>query len=1576
MKKRAWTYEIHAILTKEKDLRKTKDYTLSLLKEPSGNYIVLKETKYKNHKELYNEFYFLSLLNHSGILKSFDFFFYPQWKSFLVLEYLNGGNLKERIKEKEKFDFKKFAIDLFDILSYLEKNGVIHADIKPENILFTHKKSFYPVLSDFGFASFTEKKIPRGSIPYCAPEVLSGESPTHKSDMFSAGIVLYELVTGEEISFRTYESLKDFINKKKWKNRVKDDFWINLFDLILNPDPQKRLSATEILEKIFSEKRTYFNDLEILNQQFFKDLKNKIKENISKRKGGIFLVKGQKGTGKSFILRNIYTQLKENFNGLLIDKGKLPYLNLKEENLYPFLITHLLNLKSDLTYFIILTDPPLHKKTFINFLNALYEVEKIRKFPVVIEIPYDFDLKGKVIEFPDPDTEKIVQYIENNTGIYGKEKLFERTVLKNKGDLKKVFTLIKEFSEKGEIDKITKAEVRLKKEEKEVLYVLNIFGQLNTFETKRIFGERNIKSLLDRRVIERIGGGYVPLSEIEFESRKGTFEKILKNLKDIKKLSLEGRLLFYLSAYNLGKYEVAKDFNEEIEEIYTKNQVYIFTFFENLKKPDLKKIPSDVLEKLLIYYTFKKDEKNVSEVLNVLKKKNKEKYLIGKSLYYHFKGEYEKAVNVIDKLNTKRGLLSKCFYLLNTYDIKKLKNTLHTFAKKYEKKATSEELSQFYFVKAKLEEFEGDFAQAEIDYRKSLFKAKKEGETEKSYKYLAYYIEFLYNIGKKKRAIRLTRRISEFLKHIKIFPYPYILTEFIRIYYFLDKDSIETAKNALMKIKAIHKSYPVPFIEPYIEFLEGKFKELSGESPEDNYKRAIELCEKLKLNEKLIEIMSEYIRYVRIKGDNKKFKELLLNFEKVKEKFLPFYLKINTIEDLLFFNSIIKDLNKIKKYSQTLLDHYEKTDNIQKQKLFLLLLYFIDLVEHRTPNKKYKMKIRRIKLSLPIADIFEIFVDSFHDLISDHIVNAFTRFDGFLKKADELKTNKDFKKFLIIFFNVLLAYENKQKILSSGIITKFEKFLNEMIEGEEDKFLKHELEEIRKEILKITSISIIRSHAKWEIFRNYLIYASKYHEETEFFNRTIEILANATNSERGMIVIKKDDEKDVYEVKGTYRMYKKKINIELIDISKSSLYSASKKGTHFFVPDTFSHPELKNRESIRRFRIRSILCLPLFYEGKPFGAIYLDSRKKREFTEEDMELVRIMADVFTISYQRNLLFDKIKEEKEKIEEEKRMLEQKLKEIERIGEIVGTREFINRITVFIDKIRKLEKPLPILIVGETGTGKTLLADTIHRLSLRKNNPIVFFSFNEFPLTLAESELFGYKKGAFTGAYEDKTGLIEQADNGTLVLENVESIPPPVQEKLLRFLDTGKIRPLGTTREKSVDVMVIATALPDVEEKVKQGILRKDLYYRLKGYYFYIPPLRERIDDIPVLITHFLKEIIKKHNIKEKIRIKHETWKYLYNYSWPGNVRELKFALEFAILNSKPGEAIGPEHFPEEIRKSMKDKEKILPLEEMEKKYILKVLEKTNWNKTETAKILNISRQTLIQKLKKYGLLKKI
>ncbi len=330
------------------------------------------------------------------------------------------------------------------------------------------------------------------------------------------------------------------------------------------------------------------------------------------------------------------------------------------------------------------------------------------------------------------------------------------------------------------------------------------------------------------------------------------------------------------------------------------------------------------------------------------------------------------------------------------------------------------------------------------------------------------------------------------------------------------------------------------------------------------------------------------------------------------------------------------------------------------------------------------------------------------------------------------------------------------------------------------------------------------------------------------------------------------------------------------------------------------------------------------------------------------------------------LHDELKREKDK----NILLSQALEKRYSFGNILGKNSAMQAIYELISDLSNTDST--VLIQGESGTGKELIARAIHFNSHRKNKPFVVANCSAYSQNLLESELFGHEKGSFTGAIRRKAGRFELAHGGTIFLDEIGEVSPPTQILLLRVLQDHRFERVGGEETIEVDVRVIAATNKNLMEEIRKSTFREDLYYRLNVIPIFVPPLREREDDIPLLASHFLQKFSQEKG-KEVTSISPEVMEIVLAHSWPGNVRELENVIEHAIIIAKQEEVL-PKDLPQYLLQQPVQTRQLISLQDHEKNLIMKTLDETNWNKHQTAKKLKINRSTLYGKMKRYGLIR--
>jgi formate hydrogenlyase transcriptional activator len=425
----------------------------------------------------------------------------------------------------------------------------------------------------------------------------------------------------------------------------------------------------------------------------------------------------------------------------------------------------------------------------------------------------------------------------------------------------------------------------------------------------------------------------------------------------------------------------------------------------------------------------------------------------------------------------------------------------------------------------------------------------------------------------------------------------------------------------------------------------------------------------------------------------------------------------------------------------------------------------------------------------------------------------------------------------------------------------------------------------------------------------------------------------------------------------------------------------------FFRPDLANERTFPGEDVLFHEGFRSLIVVPLIVRGKSIGTLNLGSQRPMEYGEAEAELLQEVANQLALAIENMREYEEIGRLKAQLERENVYLREEILGDHNFEEIVGSSAAINAVLHTVDRVAPTDTT--VLILGETGTGKELVARAIHSRSTRHNAPLVKVNCGAIAAGLIESELFGHVKGAFTGALERRTGRFELADRGTLFLDEVGELPLDMQVKLLRVLQEQEFEPVGSSRTVKVDVRVIAATNRNLEEEVAAGRFRADLFYRLNVLPISVPPLRERQADIPQLVMFFIQRHAKR--IGRTVEgVSRESMERLARYRWPGNVRELENVIERALVLSRSGVLDVGRDFLPAVPVEPPTATQVVPvpagapvpagsgtLEDIERAHIAATLERTGWvveGPRGAARILDMHPNTLRSRMKKLGLQK--
>ena len=463
------------------------------------------------------------------------------------------------------------------------------------------------------------------------------------------------------------------------------------------------------------------------------------------------------------------------------------------------------------------------------------------------------------------------------------------------------------------------------------------------------------------------------------------------------------------------------------------------------------------------------------------------------------------------------------------------------------------------------------------------------------------------------------------------------------------------------------------------------------------------------------------------------------------------------------------------------------------------------------------------------------------------------------------------------------------------------------------------------------------------------------HDLADLLNELMDSVIEITNADKGFLILMEADHLDV---KVARNLKRENIADAVSQLSDSIIAKVVETRRPVIISDAMNDAEFQSSMSVIKLKLTSVICVPLLEKGKLIGLIYVGNDTIGGLFEEDlMRVLTMFAAQASLIVANAMLMNELKVDNQQ-------LSRQLEEL-RFGDIVGTSRPMQEVFRKVEKVAATD--ISVLITGETGTGKELIAREIHRRSPRKEKPFITINCGAIPENLLESELFGHVKGAFTGAVANKAGKFQAADGGTLFLDEIGEMPLNLQVKILRAIQEKIVVRVGDTRPESVDIRILAATNRDLEEEIRQQRFREDLYYRLNVVNLHLPPLRERGDDIPVIARYLLSRYSKEYDTRVK-GFSPNAAVAIKKYDWPGNIRELENRLKKAIVLAE-GNLLGPE----DLGLSGDNLPSILPLaaakEKFQRDYINEVLALNNGNRTKTARDLGVDPRTIFRHLEK-------
>jgi Nif-specific regulatory protein len=460
----------------------------------------------------------------------------------------------------------------------------------------------------------------------------------------------------------------------------------------------------------------------------------------------------------------------------------------------------------------------------------------------------------------------------------------------------------------------------------------------------------------------------------------------------------------------------------------------------------------------------------------------------------------------------------------------------------------------------------------------------------------------------------------------------------------------------------------------------------------------------------------------------------------------------------------------------------------------------------------------------------------------------------------------------------------------------------------------------------------------------------------ELLPRILDIAVKTVNAQRGFILISDTDSPAELSVHAAYNI-DSGIMAAIDRFSRSVVDEALKSGATVISYNVPEDARFSSAHSVAEQKIIAAACLPLRIKSQQIGAIYIDSTATRgKFRPEMESFLNAFANQAAIAIENAQMYDRLRSEN-------RRLRQSLADKSEFAGITGQSQAMQQVLDIVRSV--MDTPVTVLILGESGTGKELIARALHYNSKYKDKPFIALFCGALPESLLESELFGYKQGAFTGATQDKKGLFEEANGGTFFLDEIGDISPKIQTQLLRVLQEREVRRIGENKVRKIDVRIIAASNKDLQAEVQAGRFREDLFYRLNVITIHTPALRHRGNDIILLAHHFLDNAAGRAS-RQIQGFTQEAIAAMLEHDWPGNVRELENTIERAVLLAK-GEYLAPVDLRLESAPAVSETK---TLRDFERRMVERILQAHRGNVTEAAKALGVSRRWLHYRLKEW------
>ncbi|KYK38127.1 MAG: hypothetical protein AYK18_08100 [Theionarchaea archaeon DG-70] len=1627
-----------------------------LEKIEESNYAVIYKVQVKKNKPVvlkiarnkeveYNdlishEFQVLSRTRHPNIVSVFDYDVNDDGRAYFTLEYLPYKPINKYFKGFSE-EFLAAIAQVLNGLGAFHNNGFIHSDLKPEHIIYD-KDEKKAVLIDFGFAQqrLAEQGINHqelelvGTIGYIAPEVLKGIGIDQRSDLYSLGVIIYEILSGEELKdpYVSIEDIPEGIDK--------------MISRLVSREPALRPSIPELYQTLSS----YLKKIKLEVPSFKVTLPQtvyvepvEVSDKLSNTTGTAFIITGDSGVGKTRLLQEMrYRYLMQNY-------AVLSYTASEKASFCDGLRAFM-------------------KSTEIAVSNI---EDKFQIYEELYEALLDHAKNRNVVIMVD-DLENLSDYelglfrylgygAQNSNILLIATSRSDESYLSGAGWDERISRLgfgilsLKSFSRDDVQTLLEKTFVKIEPTKTrqftdfaEWLYTQSGGNPLFIVEILKNLYEINVinyQSCTWRIKIDLLKKSPLP-SKLEGLLKKRL--RILSNaeLKILKILSIANCPLEPAIMTSMMTSQAAISIDS------LKNRGLLKE--ESVDKKRMVMISNQILNQLVRQYINKKERRALSKklitaietiasdnksYLSVLARLNEEindikkayNYLQQAALYAESIYDYHSAIAHYEKLLSYEKDINKTNYpetlvkiARDYYIIGKNKVALEYY-KKISKLKRKDLLAQVYSGMGHANSAIGDHAQAAAFLKKaiSLILRKESVDYIKTVNDLAYSLIYLNQITEAEGILNKSFLLAKKMRNAEM------MAE--TLYYL---SSLEWFRNNFDKgIKkalegvVLSKKHKLLKHYAYAANLLSSLYQQKGDLDQAQMlqEQAINTFSKMKLSDTLASALSNQASLYILQGDLQKARELCkkaLMLAQQTDSRTTQYISLANLslisDDLGEFEKAIdyskktcaiEPNNIFANYNLSML--YYKNGKVYKAKSILKnaitkknsLLYHVGLAlinlsigkseeaEEMLLKRLDTNEINRLDTIAKIqlySGLFQFYyektdfeqsltyaekvIEFAPPLSKEHIVaHAFIKINNFklreISKLDITEEACKLKNMGCIYDYAHLKRLALETVIDTGIeqtqIKAAVDELNEVTEIFETLGAELDFRKTRKIQGKLFPI-IASEFSKRSISAQYLEAFSNLAElissnlgDIDFIQNTLDLVIHSTGAERGAIFI--NNPKGMEFVAG--RSMDRTTIRDAGELSKTAIRELEKNRI-VFARDALSDPEFSVKKSVMLNQIHSLLCIPLIVSGNIIGAIYLDSRLTAGiFDLQDKDFLLTVSKILASVIEKSLAF-------RTVTEENILLKSNIIKDIGSGYLTGKSRAMKRIYKVIDSVAETNSP--VLILGETGTGKGMIARLIHMKSKRHDKKFLTINCGTIPETLLESELFGHKKGAFTGAISDKKGLLEEAQSGTVFLDEVTNTSPSFQAKILEAIEEKIIRRIGETITRNIDVRFLFATNRDLEIEVEMGRFRKDLFYRINVFIVEVPPLRERISDISLLTQFFLDKYSKEMN-KKIDGFTAEAMQKLKEYFWPGNVRELQNVTERAVVLTRDDVITANDLGLGQIRKS-----EFISLTEIKKDAIVEALNMTGWNIKQAAEALHINRRTIERYIKKYNITKQL